>query len=221
MSAAESKTYFLATSGGPISQSFAAQVLENGDRLLLWETQKGVLGLDTSKSVIRAAGVSQVAGLLVKGKQKFGHVHGFVNDVDSKPVLGSYLSRTAAMSPMLELNRQQIARFLATGIGAIVNIAGSFGSVADHLDSLYNAKISETAGLTSALAKEFGRNKVGLNAIRPGVMRGDHWSEVEDDSLIRQSNSSWTFVEPDSICRAIWWLLQEDCPVNGQVITVD
>jgi len=213
--------YFLATSGGPISAAFAHEVLGRGDRLMLWETQKGVLNLEASKLILRSAGVSQIAKLIAKGKQKFGHVHGFVNDVDGGPVLGSFLSRESSLLPIAELNRQQIARFLATGIGSIVNVAGSHGSIADHLDTVYKSSIAQTAGLTVSLAAEFGRNKVRINAVLPGVMRGEHWSELDDDTAIRRTNSSWTYVQPEAVCQAIEWLLREDCPVNGQVITVD
>ncbi|NUR25834.1 MAG: SDR family oxidoreductase [Catenulispora sp.] len=119
-------------------------------------------------------------------------------------------------------------QMLATGTGAIVNIASVAGlsGVADR--AAYNASKHGLIGLTRTLAVEWGGRGVRVNAVCPGWVKTpmDDASQGEGayvDSDIIDHVPLGRFATPDDVAQAVAFLANPDTAafVNGVTLSVD
>lgn len=112
------------------------------------------------------------------------------------------------------------------GYGRIVNIASLASFIGLHEVAAYTASKAGVAGLTRALAVEWGPRGVNVNAIAPGVFRTALNTRILDESGRGQEFLMRTplkrFGRVEELAPACVFLASEGSSfVNGEVLTVD
>jgi 3-oxoacyl-[acyl-carrier protein] reductase len=182
---------------------------------------KAVSG-DVSREEDAAAIVS--AGTSAFGKcthlvNNAGHVHQslFVNlepaDFDrmfAVHVRGTYLMTRAVLKDMI-----------ATGKGAIVNIASQLGQIGGIELVHYSAAKSAIIGMTKALAREVSAQGIRVNAVAPGPINTPLVKSLSEDWRKRKAAELplGRFGEPEEVAAAVAFLLSDQASLFvGQTI---
>ena len=115
---------------------------------------------------------------------------------------------------------------LARGTGRIINIASLLSFQGGINVPAYTASKHGVAGLTKALANEWGARGVNVNAIAPGYISTDNTAALRSDSernssiLSRIPMNRWG--NPEDIAGAAVFLASEAAHyINGEILTVD
>ena len=119
------------------------------------------------------------------------------------------------------------------GYGKIVNIASTAGKWESANQSAYNASKHAVVGLTRCAALESAVHRVNVNAICPGMVDTDMWSDfgVHADlagismAQLRANMESriplGRFIEPDEVAHiAVYLASAESDGMTGQTITI-
>jgi 2-deoxy-D-gluconate 3-dehydrogenase len=117
-------------------------------------------------------------------------------------------------------------RMLAQGHGKIINIASLLAFQGGIRVPAYTASKHAVAGLTKALANEWARHGINVNAIAPGYMATDNTQALRDDPersrqlLERIAAGRWG--APDDMAGAVVFLASRASDyVHGHVLVVD
>lgn len=120
------------------------------------------------------------------------------------------------------LGRDMVRR----GSGKIINVASLLSFSGGISVPAYTASKHAVAGLTKALANEWARHGVQVNAIAPGYFRTDNTQALRDDPtrtqeiLARIPAARWG--EPADLAGPVIFLASRASDyVNGHVLTVD
>ena len=110
--------------------------------------------------------------------------------------------------------------------GKIINIASLLSFSGGITVPAYTASKHAVAGLTRALANEWARHGVQINAIAPGYFRTDNTQRLQDDPNRSQEISSripaGRWGEPEDLAGAVVFLASRASDyVNGHVLVVD
>lgn len=122
---------------------------------------------------------------------------------------------------------QRLGRgMIERGSGKIINIASLLSFSGGITVPAYTASKHAVAGLTKALANEWGRFGVQVNAIAPGYFRTDNTQRLQDDPLRLQEISgripAGRWGEPEDIGGATVFLASAASDyVTGHVLVVD
>jgi 2-dehydro-3-deoxy-D-gluconate 5-dehydrogenase len=124
------------------------------------------------------------------------------------------------------LSRHFGADMVKRNSGKIINIASLLSFSGGILVPSYTASKHAIAGLTKALANEWAKYNVQVNAIAPGYFSTDNTQQLRDDPvrskeiLSRIPAQRWG--EPDDITGAAIFLASSAGDyVNGHILTVD
>ena len=137
---------------------------------------------------------------------------------------GSYVCARAAIPAMA-----------AAQHGRVVNIASTAGLVGGPYIAAYAAAKHGVVGLTRALAAEFGKKGVTVNAVCPGftetsmldrtldrIERTTGRTEEQAAQALLARNPLGRFVRPAEVASVVAWLCRaESAAINGQAIVVD
>lgn len=112
------------------------------------------------------------------------------------------------------------------GSGKIVNVASLLAFSGGITVPAYTASKHAVAGLTKALANEWGRHGVQVNAIAPGYFRTDNTQALQDDAVraeqIGARIPAGRWGEPADLAGAVVFLASRASDyVNGHVLVVD
>jgi 2-deoxy-D-gluconate 3-dehydrogenase len=112
------------------------------------------------------------------------------------------------------------------GSGKIVNVASLLAFSGGITVPAYTASKHAVAGLTKALANEWGRHGVQVNAIAPGYFRTDNTQALQDDAVraeqIGARIPAGRWGEPTDLAGAVVFLASRASDyVNGHVLVVD
>jgi 2-dehydro-3-deoxy-D-gluconate 5-dehydrogenase len=112
------------------------------------------------------------------------------------------------------------------GAGKIVNVASLLAFSGGITVPAYTASKHAVAGLTKALANEWGRYGVQVNAIAPGYFRTDNTQPLQDDAVrseqIGARIPAGRWGEPADLAGAVVFLASGASDyVNGHVLVVD
>jgi 2-deoxy-D-gluconate 3-dehydrogenase len=124
------------------------------------------------------------------------------------------------------LSRELGQDMVALGRGKIVFVASLLSFQGGITVPGYTASKSAIAGLTKALANEWARSSVNVNAVAPGYVATDNTQTLRDDPvrheqiLVRIPAGRWA--EPEDIAGAIVFLSSSAADyVHGVVLPVD
>jgi NAD(P)-dependent dehydrogenase (short-subunit alcohol dehydrogenase family) len=123
--------------------------------------------------------------------------------------------------------RAELPAMMRAGGGAIVNTASYAGLVGVPRISAYVASKHAVVGLTKAVAVEYGRKGIRVNAVCPGSTRTPMVEEhVRGDTRIEEAMAAVSpmrrLAEPDEIAATVVWLCSDDASfVNGHALAVD
>jgi len=125
--------------------------------------------------------------------------------------------------------REAASRLIAAGVsGAIVNIASINGMVAPafHPSPAYAAAKAGVIGLTRALAVEWGRARIRVNAVSPTYVRTEMTAARLADSgyasRILERTPLGRIAEPEDMVGAVRFLASESAlMITGQTLAVD
>src|SRR5712692_1030122 len=189
------------------------------------------------RSLLLAADVSNRASLEHARDEviaKLGRVDILINSagkIDRKPALEISDELWAAT---LETNLTGTLRacqvfappMLTQGYGRIVNIASLNSFVAFHEVAAYTASKAGVAGLTRALAVEWGSRGVNVNGIAPGVFRTNLNQELLDGTErgkeLRMRTPLKRFGNVEELVGAAVFLASDAASfVNGEILVVD
>jgi 2-dehydro-3-deoxy-D-gluconate 5-dehydrogenase len=112
------------------------------------------------------------------------------------------------------------------GAGKIVNVASLLAFSGGITVPAYTASKHAIAGLTKALANEWGRHGVQVNAIAPGYFRTDNTRALQDDATraeqIGARIPAGRWGEPADLAGAVIFLASRASDyVNGHLLVVD
>jgi NAD(P)-dependent dehydrogenase (short-subunit alcohol dehydrogenase family) len=122
----------------------------------------------------------------------------------------------------------------ANGWGRIVNVASTAGLVGYRYVSAYVAAKHALVGLTKALALEFAKSSITVNAVCPGytdtdviasavdtIGKATNRSHDEALATFTATNPQGRLVRPEEVAAAVVWLASEDAAaVNGIALPV-
>jgi len=122
---------------------------------------------------------------------------------------------------------QRLGRgMIERGAGKIVNVASLLSFSGGITVPGYTASKHAVAGLTKALANEWARHGVQVNAVAPGYFRTDNTQRLRDDAVrsaeiaARIPAARWG--EPEDLAGAVVFLASPAADyVNGHVLVVD
>jgi NAD(P)-dependent dehydrogenase (short-subunit alcohol dehydrogenase family) len=112
------------------------------------------------------------------------------------------------------------------GGGSVINVASILGLVGSRDESAYVAAKHGLVGLTRALALEWARPGVRVNAIAPGYVETAMTSEyLADDAFgawVRRSTPQGRWAHPEEVTgAAIFLAARASSYVTGQILVVD
>jgi 2-deoxy-D-gluconate 3-dehydrogenase len=117
-------------------------------------------------------------------------------------------------------------KMVARGRGKIVNVASLLSFSGGITVPAYTASKHAVAGLTKALANEWAKSGVQVNAVAPGYFNTDNTEALRNDPkrsaeiLARLPAGRWG--EPDDLANAVVFLASSAADyINGHVLVVD
>lgn len=121
---------------------------------------------------------------------------------------------------------QLAARQMMDKGGKIINVASLLSFSGGITVPAYTASKHAVAGITKALANEWAKYNIQVNAIAPGYFRTDNTKKLQEDSVrsveISKRIPAERWGEPEDLAGAVVFLAAPASNyVNGTVLTVD
>ena len=182
-----------------------------------------------------AADADAVPALLVETAiERFGRIDLLVNAVGGAPAIGSALTLkqealmgTVALNtwPALALIQEAMARGLADGGGAVVNISSGSPKKTTPSMAAYAAAKAALNALTRTLAHDLGRRGVRVNAVSPGLTKTEGTRDIwggDDGEAAGRNLLLGRLTEADDIAAAVAFLLSDEASsITGVLLDVD
>lgn len=111
--------------------------------------------------------------------------------------------------------------------GSIVNMASSTGVLAQAYGAAYSASKGAIVQLTKALAMEYIRGEVRINAVAPGavntpLMQKFHVPDNSETDLLMRSAPLRKAAEPEDVASLVAYLASEEAQsIHGAVLSID
>lgn len=176
-----------------------------------------------------------VAAMVRETLATFGRLDFAFNNAGIEQVLTPLPDQTEeAYDQIMDINvkgvwlslKHEIPAMLKTGGGAIVNNSSIAGLIAVAMAPIYIASKHAVIGLTKAVALEYARQNIRVNAVAPGTIETRMFYEVARDPQVREMLASGTPVgrvgRPEEIASAVTWLCSDSASyVTGQTLAAD
>jgi NAD(P)-dependent dehydrogenase (short-subunit alcohol dehydrogenase family) len=186
---------------------------------------------------------SALARAVADAEQVVGPVDVLVNNAgvaDSAPlskVTDEIWTRAFAVNvtPVFVLSRALVPSMVQRGWGRVINVASNAGLTGYAYTSAYCASKHAVVGLTRALAAEFARTPVTINAICPGFVETDMTrdaiarivattgrSEADARKALESQSPQRRLMTPDEVAHAVFALVPHEARgIHGQAIAID
>lgn len=204
------------------------------ERLRTTETALQNQGLDVFACPGPAESASLPALLVDAAIERFGRVDLLVNAVGGAPYVGSALTMkqeelltTMVINtwPTLSLIQVAMARGLADGGGAVVNISSGSPKKTTPSMAAYAAAKSALNALTRTLANELGGHGVRVNAVSPGLTKTDGTKDIwgsDNGKAAGRHLLLGRLTEAEDVAAAVAFLLSEEASsITGVLLDVD
>ena len=191
-------------------------------------------GLDVVAVPGSAAGEGVADRLVDTAVASFGRIDLLVNAVGGVPFVGSALdlSRDDLLAtvglntwPALALVQAAMARGLADGGGAVVNISSGSPQKTTPSMAAYAAAKSALNALTRTLANDLGRRGVRVNAVSPGLTRTEATRDIwgaDDGEAAGRRMLLGRLTEAEDVAAAVAFLLSDEAgSITGVLLDVD
>lgn len=211
----------------------ASVVLAGRTREKLEQTAQGMEPQRTLIQVTDVAKLEQVEALVRAAVDRFGRLDVMVNNAGVAPEGRITEASVDDWRQVMSIDldgvfhgcRAAMPELLKTR-GNIVNVSSVSGLGGDWNLSFYNAAKGGVSNLTRALALDYGREGVRVNAVCPSLTRTDLTESMfEDQALIdrfRERIALGRIAEPDDIAAAIVLLASDDARfITGVNLPVD
>jgi len=193
---------------------------------------------DQGLAVVACPGAAEedsVPGMLVEtALERFGRIDLLVNAVGAASFVGSALAMdrsdflgTVAINtwPAVSLIQQAMARGLAEGGGAVVNISSGSPKKTTPSMAAYAAAKSALNALTRTLANDLGARGVRVNAVSPGLTRTEATRSMWESDDGRAAGANLLLgrmTEADDVAAAVAFLLSDEAAsITGVLLDVD
>jgi len=180
--------------------------------------------------------VDQLENLVKEAERQLGHIDILVNNSATNIGQGPALDVTDEMFfKMFELNITSILRLIRLTVpkmidrgegGSIINIASIAGLRPQPGGLLYSATKAALIMMTRSWALEFGRHRVRVNAIAPGLIQTD-FSEYfwKNENYVKQLEATQPIPRiglPDEVGGLALFLASDEASfITGQTFVVD
>jgi NAD(P)-dependent dehydrogenase (short-subunit alcohol dehydrogenase family) len=229
---------------GALASKGAFVSLFGRDAGALEERRDAILanGGDAFAHVVNVRDDEAIAQGMAAARETFGHIHILVNNAG-----------VAAGGSFTDIDRQAWDRILAVNLtaafvcsqhvlpdmiaarhGRIINVASTAGLRGVPRIAPYVASKHGLVGLTRALAVEYAKSGITVNAVCPGyvdtgmaqqavdaVMAGTGRSAEEARQAISRPSVFNRLLEPEEVARIVAWLCSADAAtITGQAIVI-
>jgi NAD(P)-dependent dehydrogenase (short-subunit alcohol dehydrogenase family) len=178
---------------------------------------------------------NQVKELITNTTNAFGGLHIMVNNagIGHAEVKSVELSE-GEWDHVIDINlkgvflgiKYAVPEIIKSGGGAIINTSSLLGLKGKKYQAAYNASKAGVVVLTQNAALEYGKNKIRVNAIAPGVIDTNiivGWKQDERKwPIISRANALGRIGTPDEVANAILFLASEEASfITGTTLSVD
>jgi NAD(P)-dependent dehydrogenase (short-subunit alcohol dehydrogenase family) len=237
------RTALIAGGSSGIGLATAARLLREGAHVVI--NGRDPARLDAALDQLNRLGVaSGIAGdisdegdverLVAKACERLGRIDVLVNSAGIDGAGASVLDLTAeGWQRVLDVNltgpfllAREVARAMAGGGGAIVNVASLNGLAAEPHFADYNASKGGLVLLTKSLAVDLVDRNIRVNAVCPGYiltpMTEQYASNPQTAAAIRDAIPMRRFGDPAEVAAAIAFLASDDASyITGATLVVD
>lgn len=240
----DGKVAFVTGSSSGIGQAIAIGLAEAGADVICHASKTG--GASETVAMIEKLGKksAEVAGdmsdkavpakLIDEIVEKFGRIDILINNagtirrspaVDFSEEDWEFVLEVN-LSSVFRLSQAAARQMIAQGGGKIVNIASLLSFQGGITVPAYTASKSGVAGLTKALANEWAKNNINVNAIAPGYIATNNTAALQADEtrnrqiLERIPAARWG--NPEDLAGAAVFLSSDAANyLQGHILTVD
>lgn len=192
-------------------------------------------GVDAASVSVDVADPEQVEAAVVSTAERLGAPTVLVNCAGVTPAqvpLHQYSLEAWQRELAINLSgsfhaiRFAVPHMLATGGGAIVNVASIMGSAGSPDSAGYVASKHGVVGLTKAAALDYAEQGVRVNAVAPGVIETPMSAPMRADEQVRGMLTAATpmghFGQPEDVAALIGFLCSAEAGfITGQLYPVD
>src|SRR5512138_1984699 len=240
----DGKVALVTGAGQGLGQGMALALAEAGadiaslDRVGCDQTCEAVRSLRRKycESVVdlRAASVPELQGTVARLVEQMGHIDILVNNAGTIRRAPAIEFSEGDWDDVLQINlkaafflAQAAARvMIPQGGGKIINTASMLSFQGGIIVPSYTASKSGLAGITRALANEWAKHKINVNAIAPGYMATDNTSALRSDpnrsTSILERIPAGRWGTPEDLKGVVVFLASSASDyLNGAIIPVD
>jgi 2-deoxy-D-gluconate 3-dehydrogenase len=194
------------------------------------------LGRKYCESVVdlREASVEDLKGVVARIVDELGHIDILVNNAGTIRRTPAIDFSEADWDDVLQINlkaafflSQAVGRgMMSQGGGKIINVASMLSFQGGITVSSYTASKSGLAGITRALANEWAKHNINVNAIAPGYMATDNTAALRADPIrstsILDRIPAGRWGTPEDLKGVVVFLASSASDyMNGAIIPVD
>ena len=222
--------------GAAVAEALAgagARVTVMGRNRDALEVEAEKLGRSTKAQAVEVdvAEPESVERAFARAAQEFGPPAILINNAGQAASAPFQKTDMALWRRMLDVNltgsflcaQAAVAGMLQGGYGRIVNVASIAGLAGAPYIAAYCAAKHGVIGLTRALALEFARKNITVNAVCPAYTETDMVGAVSPalQTIIKGKIPMGRFAHPEEIAKAVLFLVADGDFITGQQINVN